>query len=560
MNERLQVEDPAAHCGRDPQRLLEEIYTQLKAVQQRASMEVGGEDRPGCPAIIGAQRGAQKTQNVAEMTVIEEFRPRPSATIGADDRLVKNPAKTTTAEDRLRYLATYGDRSDQSASKTAEQFLPHYAATAFGGRQAQKSAEEDHRRFYSTADIMDVCTTAAGARSKYLPAIGAERMKKATEVTTAEIHNPAEGAGREEIQATTQTAGTRLELPIVIGQRRAALGHGNTTEAEAAEIAAVLRFMSRTDEERQRLLTTAAAPTPQRVREQMSDVEGSGRSSDVQEIPPPTDGDRRESQRRRSREDPSTPSSDDEDDSSDSGNSDLRRKRSAGGGRKGRKDEDSAGAGDDSRDGQRRRKKPEGIMHSTPKKRRRRNRGRKTSFSRSGDRTPSRHRRHRDIKVDKFDGSTCVEIFINKFEDIADYNDWDENDKLVHLKASLSGSATYLLTESKGLTYEDMKEKLRRRYSTREQQERFKVELRTRKRRPDESLQDLCHDIERLAALAYPETTSEMRDVLGRDAFIDALNNGALEFKVKERETPTLAKAGNDDSAAPAAATTASAN
>ena len=52
MNERLQVEDPAAHCGRDPQRLLEEIYTQLKAVQQRASREVGSEDRPGCPAII----------------------------------------------------------------------------------------------------------------------------------------------------------------------------------------------------------------------------------------------------------------------------------------------------------------------------------------------------------------------------------------------------------------------------------------------------------------------------------------------------------------------------
>jgi len=67
--------------------------------------------------------------------------------------------------------------------------------------------------------------------------------------------------------------------------------------------------------------------------------------------------------------------------------------------------------------------------------------------------------------------------------------------------------------------------------------------LKTRRRRPDETLQDLCHEIERLAALAFPETTPEMRDILGRDAFIDALNNNSFEFKVKERDPLTLAKA-----------------
>ena len=86
-----------------------------------------------------------------------------------------------------------------------------------------------------------------------------------------------------------------------------------------------------------------------------------------------------------------------------------------------------------------------------------------------------------------------------------------------------------------------MKEKLRCWYSTREQQEHFKVELKTRRRRPDETLQDLCHEIERLAALAYPETTPEMRDIIARDAFIDPLNNNSLEFTVKERNPPTLA-------------------
>ena len=36
----------------------------------------------------------------------------------------------------------------------------------------------------------------------------------------------------------------------------------------------------------------------------------------------------------------------------------------------------------------------------------------------------------RTIKIDKYDGSFCVEIFLNKFEDIAEYNAWDETDKL----------------------------------------------------------------------------------------------------------------------------------
>jgi len=129
-------------------------------------------------------------------------------------------------------------------------------------------------------------------------------------------------------------------------------------------------------------------------------------------------------------------------------------------------------------------------------------RGRRTSRGRRKDDSLSKerhsaHRKHRQrIKVDKYDGSTCVEVFLCRFEDIADYNDWDEADKLAHLKAALAGPAEYLMAESKGLTYQDMKEKLRRRYSNREQQERFKVELRTRRRRADESLQALSHDVE----------------------------------------------------------------
>ena len=32
---------------------------------------------------------------------------------------------------------------------------------------------------------------------------------------------------------------------------------------------------------------------------------------------------------------------------------------------------------------------------------------------------------HTDTKIEKFDGSVCVEIFLNKFEDIDGYK-WDQ--------------------------------------------------------------------------------------------------------------------------------------
>ena len=235
------------------------------------------------------------------------------------------------------------------------------------------------------------------------------------------------------------------------------------------------------------------------------------------------------------------PGDDDGDDDPSSSDGDERRNNDR---RKNFKREDS-----DSEARGRRRRRHRNTSRSTSRRRHRKEARSKSSeqhqrsTSSTSQRQSSRHRHKHHIKIDKYDGSSCVEVFLCQFEGIADYNDWDEEDKLVHLKAALTGTASYLVYESRGLTYEDMKEKLRTRYGTREQQERFKVELRTRRRSHNESLQDLSHDIERLVALAYPDTSSELRDVLGRDAFIDALNNTSLEFKVKEKETPTLAKA-----------------
>ena len=82
-------------------------------------------------------------------------------------------------------------------------------------------------------------------------------------------------------------------------------------------------------------------------------------------------------------------------------------------------------------------------------------------------------------------------------------------------------------------------EKLRSRYGSRGQQEKFRLEVRFRKRKHDESLQELAEDIERLIILSYPGADLTIIDVLAKEAFIDALDP-QLQTKIREREPQTM--------------------
>jgi hypothetical protein len=77
---------------------------------------------------------------------------------------------------------------------------------------------------------------------------------------------------------------------------------------------------------------------------------------------------------------------------------------------------------------------------------------------------------------------------------------------------------------------------LRQRYGSTEQREKFRHELRARRRSRNEGLQELAQDVERLAALAYPDDPQATRDRLGVESFIEALNDPELTCKIRERE------------------------
>jgi len=63
--------------------------------------------------------------------------------------------------------------------------------------------------------------------------------------------------------------------------------------------------------------------------------------------------------------------------------------------------------------------------------------------------------------------------------------------------------------------------------------EKYRTELRNRRRKQDESLDVLCQDIRRLLILAHPGPSSSAHEAIAKDSFIDALSS-ELSLKVRE--------------------------
>ena len=182
---------------------------------------------------------------------------------------------------------------------------------------------------------------------------------------------------------------------------------------------------------------------------------------------------------------------------------------------------------------------PDGTHWSRPAERHRATR-RHCSSSRSSS-TEVRH--HHRIRPQQFNGTGSFESFWANFENCATYNKWKEADKLAHLKASLTGAAAQVLWDTDAAavdTVERFSTQLRNRFSGTCRSEKYRMELRIRRRQPGEPLSTLHQDIRRLMALAHPTLFREGRETFACDYFIDALGDADFALKVRERTPASL--------------------
>jgi len=134
----------------------------------------------------------------------------------------------------------------------------------------------------------------------------------------------------------------------------------------------------------------------------------------------------------------------------------------------------------------------------------------------------SRGRRD-NFRLQKFDGTGDVELYLQQFHENKEANGWTDAGVLLHLKCTLGGAATNC---GRGSTLELFCQALQSRFSmsTRcacEKLHQLRYEL-------NSSLLVLGSEVERLVSIGYPDADSQSRNTIALDAFMRALNHNVL--------------------------------
>jgi len=117
------------------------------------------------------------------------------------------------------------------------------------------------------------------------------------------------------------------------------------------------------------------------------------------------------------------------------------------------------------------------------------------------------------------------------------YNKWTKKEQLVYLRSSLEKDAGQVLWDYCAETtasFSRMIRVLKERFGEANQFNKYRFELKSRRRRPDETLRSLHSDIRWLTALALPDLEHRARETMACDYFIDVLNDPNFALKVRE--------------------------
>ena len=146
---------------------------------------------------------------------------------------------------------------------------------------------------------------------------------------------------------------------------------------------------------------------------------------------------------------------------------------------------------------------------------------------------------------DRFDGRTPVLDYLSHFEACCEVNRWSKEEATQYLAASLRGSAVKLLTQQTGrrLTYDELVDRLKRRYGPGGKADVFLAELRQRRRGPKETIQELGQTIRDLTVLAYPDFDEDGQDRLARGHFLDAIMDARIREGLFRAQPRTLDEA-----------------
>ena len=92
-------------------------------------------------------------------------------------------------------------------------------------------------------------------------------------------------------------------------------------------------------------------------------------------------------------------------------------------------------------------------------------------------------------------------------------------------------------------TEKDLMKLLQSHYGCETQRRRYRQELKTLKRKPGQSIQDLHGEVARLMGLAYPGETGPRFDADAVECFINTFMSKSMRWHMRSKDLPTLADA-----------------
>ena len=144
-----------------------------------------------------------------------------------------------------------------------------------------------------------------------------------------------------------------------------------------------------------------------------------------------------------------------------------------------------------------------------------------------------------DIKPTKYSGAADLNDYLTQFNSIAKFNGWSTSQKAVVLLSKLEGEALTAAAVLDDPTWDELVEHLRENFSN-DRQELAALRLQNRLQQPEESLESLSLDIQKLVKKAYPLADEGTRSRLARDAFINAVSDHTTRDRLRDKNLAHL--------------------
>ncbi|GBN30438.1 hypothetical protein AVEN_105882-1 [Araneus ventricosus] len=147
------------------------------------------------------------------------------------------------------------------------------------------------------------------------------------------------------------------------------------------------------------------------------------------------------------------------------------------------------------------------------------------------------------VKPLTFDGLTSWTVFKTQLDVVSSTNGWTDSVKASQLVASLRGSEAEVLQGIPADKLTDLttiEKALESRFGDSHLTQFYRTELKTRRLKPGESLQELAPDVERLMSLAYAECPLDVRESLAAQYFVDAIRDEDTQHSTRLMDAKDL--------------------